>query len=92
MCICSRSRLCACLCFACACGGDRVTEEKRLLLQQIVGETGASCIHYCYRVVLRKHNTDMEIPSTVVGWKSTSRHTVQNSGVKKMKLKRCGQK
>ena len=34
------------------------------------GETGASF----YRVVLQKHSTYMEIPSTVVGWKSTSRH------------------
>ena len=47
--------------------------------------TGASC----YRVVLRKHCTHMEIPPTVVGWKSTNRHTIQKSGVKKTKLTRC---
>ena len=40
-----------------------------------------------------KHSTDMEIPSTVVGWlESTSRRIVQKSGVKNRKLTRCGQK
>ena len=43
------------------------------------------------RVVLRKHGTHMGILSTVVGWKFTSRDTVQKSGVKKTKLTRCGQ-
>ena len=38
------------------------------------------------------YSTHMDIPSTVVGWKSTSRHTVQISGVKKTKLTKCGQK
>ena len=61
---------------------------------QKVGETGASSIQgaNCYRVILRKHSAQMDIPSTVVGWTSTSRHTVQTSGVKKTKLTRCGQK
>ena len=58
-----------------------------------VGVTGASCIQgHAVTVVLRKQYTHMEIPSTVVGWKSTSRHTVQKSGAKKTKLMRCGQK
>ena len=52
-----------------------------------VGETGASC----YRSVLLKHSIHLEIQSTVVGWKSTSRHTVKQSGVKTTKLTRCGQ-
>ena len=58
----------------------------------VAGETGASCIQgQIVRVVLRKHSIHMEI-STVAGWKSTSRHSVQKSGVKNMNLTRCGQK
>ena len=55
---------------------------------QVVGETGVCC----YIVVLRKHNTHVELPSTVVDLKSISGHTAQTSGVKKTKLMRCGQK
>ena len=45
-----------------------------------------------YRGGLRNHSTHVEIPSTIVGWKSTSRHNVQKSGVKKTKLTRCEKK
>ena len=57
-----------------------------------IGETGANFTQG--QVVTEsfyENSTDVEIPSTVVGWKSTNRHTVQKSGVKKTKLTRCGQ-
>ena len=56
-----------------------------------VGETGASCIQG--QVVTESFYENiarMEMPSALVGWKPTSRNTVQTSGVKKTKLTRCG--
>ena len=51
-------------------------------------DTGANC----YKGVLRKFSPRMEMPSTVVSWKSTSRRTVQQSGREKTELTRFGQK
>ena len=58
-----------------------------------IRETGARCIQGQVGTESFHENiAHMESPSTVVGWKSTSGHTVQKSGVKKTKLTRCGQK
>ena len=63
-------------------------------IMMYVGETGASCIQgqVVTEVVYETTAHNVGIPSTIVGWKSTSRHIVQKSGVKKTKLTRCGQK
>ena len=60
-----------------------VVNEKSYLIISYIGETLASCIQrqVVKQSVYKKHSTHVEIPltgtSTVVGWKSTSRHTVQ---------------
>ena len=55
-----------------------------------VGETGASCLQgQIVTEAFYENIAHMEIPSTVVGSKSTSRHIVQKSAVKKRKLTRC---
>ena len=67
---------------------------KLTLCKNLDGETRAGCIQG--QVVTESFNENiahiiMELPSTVIGWKSISRHTVKKSGVMKTKLTRCGQ-
>ena len=56
-----------------------------------VGETEASSI-LVVTELFYENMAHIDIPSTVVGWKTTSRNTVQKSMGKKTKLTRCGQK
>ena len=72
---------------------NNILELTQFVFRTYVGKTGARSIQeLVVKVILRKHSTDKEMPSTVVGWKSTSRHTLQKSGVKKTKLTRCSKK